>query len=111
MLRGGTNKLEIEKGRWKGRSEKERVCNVCLCQEVEDERHFMLACPMYVRERARMFERIREECDLRYVEEMDQEWQLNVLIGVGWGKQSKQIREIVIDYIRKAYVLRMRYVD
>jgi len=32
-------------------SEKERVCNVCLCEEVEDEKHFLLSCPMYVRER------------------------------------------------------------
>jgi len=50
MLRGGTNKLRIETGRWVGEREKERVCNVCLCDEVEDEKHFLLACPWYVRE-------------------------------------------------------------
>jgi hypothetical protein len=34
----------------------ERVCNVCLQEEVEDEKHFLLGCPMYVRERVEMFE-------------------------------------------------------
>ena len=28
--------------------ESERVCKVCMCQEVEDEKHFLLACPRYV---------------------------------------------------------------
>ena len=37
MLRGGTNYLRIERGRWIGEGEEDRVCNVCLCQEVEDE--------------------------------------------------------------------------
>src|ERR1700722_19076850 len=46
MLRGGTNKLRIETGRWRGESQEERVCKVCLCEDVEDERHFLLACPM-----------------------------------------------------------------
>jgi hypothetical protein len=110
MLRGGTNKLGIERGRWRERREHERLCPVCLCQEIEDERHFLLACPMYVRERVKMFERIREECELEYVEEMNEEWQLNILIGIGWRKQSKDIREIVIEYIRKAFEIRKRYV-
>ena len=30
MLRGGTNRLRIETGRWRKESEKERVCNDCL---------------------------------------------------------------------------------
>jgi hypothetical protein len=109
MLRGGTNKLRIETGRWRKEREEERVCKVCLCQEVEDEKHFILLCPMYVRERAAMFERIREECKLEYVESMDEEWQMNVLIGIGWRKESRKIREIVLEYIRKAYDIRKRY--
>ena len=102
MLRGGTNKLRIETGRWRGESEEERVCNVCLCQEVENEKHFILACPMYVVERANMFCRIREEIsELEYVENMEEEWQLNLLIGIGWRKKNKEIREIVLDYLKK----------
>ena len=30
MIRGGTNNLRIERGRWVGEREEERVCNVCL---------------------------------------------------------------------------------
>ena len=111
MLRGGTNKLRIETGRWRGESEEERVCNVCLCQEVENETHFILACPMYVVERANMFCRIREEIsELEYVENMEEEWQLNLLIGIGWGKKNKEIREIVLDYLKKVYEIRRRYI-
>src|SRR6185295_19084578 len=68
MLRGGTNNLRIETGRWKKEREEERVCRVCMGEEVEDEKHFLLRCPMYARERANMFKKIREECDLELVE-------------------------------------------
>ena len=51
MLRGGTNSLRIETGRWRGESEEERVCDVCMSTDVEDEKHFLLHCPMYVSER------------------------------------------------------------
>ena len=57
-----------------------------------------------------MFERIKDECELEYVEEMDEEWQMNVLIGIGWRKKSKRIREIVLEYVCKAYEIRKRYV-
>src|ERR1700722_6742460 len=109
MLRGGTNYLRIERGRWLGEREEDRVCNVCLCQEVEDEKHFLLACPMYVGERAEMFARIRGECELEYVESMDEEWQLNILIGIGWRGIEREIRDIVIEYIRKANEIRNKY--
>ena len=88
MLRGGTNKLRIETGRKKER-ENERVCKMCLCEQVEDEKHFLLACPMYVRERARMYARISEECELEHVESMDEEWQIQLLIGGGWREKNK----------------------
>jgi hypothetical protein len=109
MLRGGTNYLRIERGRWVGEREHERVCNVCLCEEVEDERHFLLACPMYVRERVRMFERIKSECELEYIENMDEEWQLNLLIGIGWRNKEIEISEIVVEYIRNANEIRKKY--
>ena len=102
MLRGGTNKLRIETEDGEER-ERRRVCKVCMCQEIENENHFLLVCPMYVRERVGMFARIREECELDYVESMEEEWQLNILIGIGWRKKSKKIREIVFEYLKKAY--------
>ncbi len=109
MLRGGTNWLRIERGRWVGESERERVCNVCLSQEVEDEKHFLLACPMYVRERVKMFDRIKRECELEYAENMDEEWQLNLLLGIGWKNKEKEIKEIVAEYIKVANRIRKKY--
>ena len=100
MLRGGTNYLRIERGRWVGESEGERVCNVCLCNEVEDEKHFLLTCPMYVSERVEMFRRIREDCELEHAEDMNEDWQMNILIGIGWRKS---------EYIRKAFEIKKRY--
>ena len=92
MLRGGTNKLRIETGRWRGESEQERVCDVCLSLDVEDEKHFLLYCPMYVRERVEMFERIREETEVGDIESWEDIWILHILIGVGSGKEGKYIR-------------------
>ena len=44
MLRGGSNRLRIETGRWKRESRREkveeRVCKVCLCGEIEDGKPF-----------------------------------------------------------------------
>ena len=113
MLRGGTNKLRIETGRWKrpkGEEVEDRVCLVCMSRDVEDERHFLLKCPMYVRERSTMFRKMREVVGLEYAESMDEEWQMNVMIGVGWREQGREIREIVLEYIRKAYEIRKIYI-
>ena len=54
-----------------------------------------------------MFAKIREECKLEY---MDDERQLNILIGVGWKEKGKQVREIVVDYLRKANEIRKKYI-
>ena len=55
-----------------GESEEERVCNVCLGEVIEDEKHFLLGCPIYVR--AKMFNQIRDRCQ---AETMDEDWQLD----------------------------------
>ena len=65
---------------------------------------------MYVRQRVEMFARIREKCKFDYVEQMEEEWQLNVLIGIGWKKKGKEIREIVVKYIREANNIRNKYI-
>ena len=57
-----------------------------------------------------MFNRIRDEIGLEYVENMDDEWQMNVLIGVGWRKQGIEIKRIVLEYIMKANEIRKRYI-
>ena len=83
---------------------------MCLCQVVEDEKHFLLECPMYVREREKMFVQIRERCQLEYVDIMDKDWQIEIMIGAGMTKKGKEIREIVLEYIKKANEIRNRYI-
>ena len=109
MLRGGTNKLRIETGRWEGEREEDRVCNVCLSEEVENEKHFLLACPMYASERVEMYERIKEVCELE-IDQMNEDSKLQVLIGIGWRNKEKEIRRIVLDYIKKASKIRKKFI-
>ena len=45
-----------------------------------------------------MFARIREECELEHVESMDEEWQLNLLIGIGWRKKGTYKRDCIRVY-------------
>ena len=80
---------------------------MCVCVKKLKMRN--ISC-LYVRERVEMIERVKSECELEYIERLDEDSQLNILIGIGWRKQSKQIREIVLEYIRKAYDIRKRYI-
>ena len=82
---------------------------MCLGKAIEDEKHFLLGCPIYVRERAKMFDQIRDRCQLEYAETMDEDWQLDVLIGHGWKEKGKEIREIVLEYMKKANEIRSRF--
>ena len=48
QLRTGTNKLEIERGRYLGLPEAQRLCRQVGCfNQIEDERHFIIYCPRY----------------------------------------------------------------
>ena len=63
---------------------------------------------MYVCERVEMFNRIRNEGNLD-VEQMDQDNQMQILIGIGWKDKEKQIRNFVLQYMKKAYEKRKIY--
>ena len=56
-LRCGTNELRIHTGRFIRLPEQERVCQLCI-DEVEDERHFLLRCAFFSRERETLWRRI-----------------------------------------------------
>ena len=43
-LRGGTNRLRIEQGRYEKEEVEKRICLFCDSKQVEDEKHFMLTC-------------------------------------------------------------------
>ncbi len=57
-LRSGTNKLMIEKGRWIGLEEKDRLCVQCDGKVVESERHFLISCNKYNVYRLELFTKI-----------------------------------------------------
>ena len=96
-----------------GETVAERRCMVCLGESVEDEEHFLLNCPMYVRERARMFEEIRSKCKIDVEKSRVKEEIINLIIGngVGDGELGREVRKIVMIYILKANKIRSKYVS
>ena len=46
-IRISAHKLNIESGRYKNIDRTERICNVCNSNDIEDEYHFILQCPLY----------------------------------------------------------------
>ena len=46
-LRCSAHKLLIEEGRFRNIERSERLCNKCNRQEIENEYHFVMACPFY----------------------------------------------------------------
>ena len=109
MLRSGTNYLEIEKGRWRHEKIEERTCMVCLSDSVEDEEHFLLGCPMYASQRAKMFKEIREKCFID-LEKEEKKMIVDMLIGSGKEELAREIRKIVVVYIGRAIKKRNQYV-
>jgi hypothetical protein len=60
MMRGGTNDLRIETGRYEKLEAKERICIFCESGEVEDERHFLCRCEAWKDEREVVLRRVRK---------------------------------------------------
>ena len=46
-IRGGSSRLRIEQGRYTNEPVERRICIYCDNNQVEDEEHFMLLCPIY----------------------------------------------------------------
>ena len=115
MLRGGTNYLRIEQGRWVAESREARNCMVCLDDScVEDEEHFLLNCTVYVREREKLFEEIRMKCNVDIDEKnTSKDDMMKMMIGnvVEDEEIAKEVRKRVIRYIMKAKKIRDKYVN
>jgi hypothetical protein len=60
MMRGGTNDLRIETGRYEKLEEKDRICIFCESGEVEDERHFLCGCEEWKDEREVILGKVRK---------------------------------------------------
>jgi hypothetical protein len=59
-LRVSNHKLRIETGRYTGTAIDQRVCDVC--QTLEDEKHFLILCKKFEKERKPLFENIKTIC-------------------------------------------------
>ena len=77
-MRGGTNRLRIEQGRYRGEEVEERVCEYCDMGEIEDEDHFMRKCKLYEDLREKMWRDFEEITEVKQNEVNDE---LNALIG------------------------------
>ena len=60
MIRGGSNNLRIETGRWERVPVEERVCIFCERGVVEDEYHFLCECEAWQEERLRVIKGVKD---------------------------------------------------
>lgn len=51
QLRLGILPLHLETGRYSGKPENKRLCNICNSGEIENENHFLFKCEFYRNER------------------------------------------------------------
>ena len=113
-LRGGTNSLRIEVGRWKGEWIHERTCTLCAKGEIEDETHALLWCSAYERERRDLFLNIQSltHYDLNSMRDND-DWLLQILIGVGCSQRWKRlcIQLEVAKYVAVMFRKRARLLE
>ena len=59
QIRGGILPLHIETGRYVGLDEADRICQMCELNEIENEYHFVLYCPLYERVRGELFSKLK----------------------------------------------------
>jgi hypothetical protein len=102
-LRGGTNRLRIEKGRYEKLPVEDRVCLFCESRAPEDEEHFMLHCPCYAELREEMWKEIDAIFNLQRREEWTNTELMNVLLGDRLQKrEEKWMKEVVMKYVCRA---------
>ena len=110
-MRGGTNLLRVEMGRWKGEQLEDRTCIFCAMGVVEDEAHALLQCSTYYRGRYPLYVHIRNRTDYDVSRmQQDQDWLLQMLPGVGCPgkKQRADIQSLVANYVGEMFRTRAR---
>ena len=66
--------LEIERGRYRRKPLPitERLCKLCSLQAVEDEKHFLVVCPIYMKQRKRLYKKLADmHYDINKVEDSE----------------------------------------
>jgi hypothetical protein len=122
-LRGGTNRLRIEKGRYEMNEAGEplppeqRTCQICMSGDVEDESHFLLHCRAYADLRQTMWQSIENITEEQVTEgacrDSGMEETMNTLIGDELQEQPyyTDVVNIVKKYIQQAIMRRKRIHD
>jgi hypothetical protein len=80
-LRGGTNRLRIEQGRYRKEAVENRICEYCDSKEIEDEKHFLLKCKPYNDLREKMWSKIEETTGIKRTDFENDDERLDALIG------------------------------
>jgi hypothetical protein len=80
-VRGGTNRLRIEQGRYRKEKLEVRICEYCDSGRIEDEAHFMLECKLYEEFREEMWRAFEQVTRTSRADHNNVEEKLSALIG------------------------------
>ena len=68
-IRVGAHSLNIETGRYKNIIRTERTCTNCSKGDIENEKHFIVDCPLYENIRITFFDKVIDLCpNFRYMD-------------------------------------------
>jgi hypothetical protein len=72
-IRVGAHSLNIETGRYKNIIRSEKKCTNCSKGDIEDEKHFIVDCPLYENIRVKFFDKVIDLCpNFRYLDTSSQ---------------------------------------
>jgi hypothetical protein len=98
-LRGGTNSLRIETGRYEMLPPEKRLCLYCDARRTEDELHFVLQCKRYEDLREEMWNEIEQSLNIQRENQTSDEALCLILGDRLHGYEEKQMKKIAMKYI------------
>ena len=119
-LRGGTNELRIETGRYPNTNRDkplqihERTCLLCMSGDVEDEKHFILDCVVYVDLRKKLFVAVENLMLKEKAEKIEEVMKTEIgrqrvfvglmgeVEGAEWSLAAFDLRIAALEYCRRA---------
>jgi hypothetical protein len=106
-LRSGTNKLNIETGRWLNQKVEERLCKQCDLGKPETELHFVTECPRYEAVRMSLFSKIAQLTKNKWnLSQLSYEHQWLILINGSGDESEASIFRCFQSAVMKYFALR-----
>ena len=103
----GSNKLEIEQGRWKGLKREQRICRQCSSNQIEDEKHFLLFCIKYKAIRDDFFSKIKNISLGKWdFKKHPPDYSFSVLLQGTGDEFEMQIFNLLHHFLEKSFKLR-----